>query len=159
MTTLSFKSSIDTRQINISKFASSSGFHHLPQPRLFFAEATRCVRPGGVMAMVAPWVTPWSDFTCNRLHHELFEPEAPSWELPTTGPLSGANDALPWIIFARDRLKFEQEFFDWWIEQIRPMIPFRYSLTGSVSMRSFSPGWSFEGCGTWKTLSARRAIN
>ena len=33
--------------------------HHLPQPRLFFAEATRCVRPGGVVVMIEPWVTPW----------------------------------------------------------------------------------------------------
>ena len=43
--------------------------HHLPQPRLFFAEATRCVRPGGAVAMVEPWVTPWSRFVYNRLHH------------------------------------------------------------------------------------------
>ena len=84
--------------------------HHLSQPRLFFAEATRCVRSGGVVAMIEPWVTPWSRLVYTRLHHEPFEPETPSWDLPTSGPLSGANDALPWIIFARDRAKFEQEF-------------------------------------------------
>src|SRR5262249_54370825 len=72
-----------------------------------------------------------------------FEPETTSWELPTSGPLSGANDAMPWIIFARDRLKFEQEFPHWRIEQIDPMMPFRYLLSGGVSMLSFSPGWSF----------------
>jgi SAM-dependent methyltransferase len=120
--------------------------HHLPQPRLFFAEASRCVRPGGVVAMIEPWVTPWSRFVYSRLHHEPFEPEIPSWEPPTSGPLSGANDALPWIIFVRDRLKFEQEFPKWQIELIKPIMPFRYLISGGISLRSFAPGWSFGLC-------------
>jgi SAM-dependent methyltransferase len=34
--------------------------HHIPRPIDFLAEAARCVRPGGVVAMLEPWVTPWS---------------------------------------------------------------------------------------------------
>jgi hypothetical protein len=123
--------------------------HHLPQPRMFFAEATRCVRSGGVVAMIEPWVTPWSRLIYSRLHHEPFEPQVPSWELPTSGPLSGANDALPWILFVRDRLKFEQEYPHWEIELIRPIMPFRYLLSGGVSLRSLTPGWSF---GLWRRI-------
>jgi|SoiMethySBSTD1v2_1073268.scaffolds.fasta_scaffold35242_2 SAM-dependent methyltransferase len=123
--------------------------HHIPEPRLFFAEATRCVQPGGVMAMIEPWVTPWSKIVYDRLHHEPFEPEASSWELPSNGPLSGANGALPWIIFARDRLTFEQEFPYWQIEIINPIMPFRYLLSGGVSLRSLTPGWSFR---FWKRI-------
>jgi len=118
--------------------------HHLPRPRQFFAEATRCIRPGGVIAMVEPWVTPWSKFVYRRLHHEPFQPETLWWELPNTGPLSGANGALPWIIFARDRLKFEQEFPQWRIELIKSIMPFCYLLSGGVSLRGLVPGWSFE---------------
>jgi SAM-dependent methyltransferase len=123
--------------------------HHLPQPRLFFAEATRCVRSGGAVVMIEPWVTPWSRFVYSRLHHEPFDPETSSWELPTSGPLSGANDALPWIIFARDRQKFEQEFPQWRIETIKPIMPFRYLVSGGVSLRSLSPACSF---GLWRQL-------
>jgi SAM-dependent methyltransferase len=123
--------------------------HHLPQLRLFFAEAARCVRPGGVIAMVEPWVTPWSRFVYTRLHHEPFHPETPSWELPAAGHLSGANGALPWIIFERDRLKFEQEFPQWQIELIRLMMPFRYLLSGGISLRALAPGWSF---GLWRQI-------
>src|SRR5262249_46425235 len=123
--------------------------HHLPQPRLFFSEATRCVRSGGVVAMIEPWVTPWSRRVYSYLHHEPFDPESPSWELPTSGPLSGANDALPWIIFARDRTKFEQEFPQWRIETIKPIMPFRYLISGGVSSRSLTPVWSF---GLWRQI-------
>jgi SAM-dependent methyltransferase len=128
--------------------------HHLPQPRLFFAEATRCVRSGGVVAMIEPWVTPWSRFVYNRFHHEPFEPDVPSWELSTGGRLSGANDALPWIIFVRDRQKFEQEFPQWRIELIKPITPFCYLVSGGVSLRSLTPGWSF---GLWRNME--KALN
>ena len=125
--------------------------HHLPQARLFFGEAARCVRPGGVIAMIEPWVTRWSRFVYTRLHHEPFQPEAPSWELPTSGPLSGANGALPWVIFVRDRFKFTQEFPEWRIELIKPIMPFRYLLSGGVSLRNLAPAWSF---GLWKQIES-----
>jgi SAM-dependent methyltransferase len=118
--------------------------HHLPQVRLFFGEASRCVRPGGVIAMIEPWVTSWSRFVYTRLHHEPFQPETVLWELPAIGPLSGANGALPWVIFARDRGKFEREFPQWRIELVRPIMPFRYLFSGGVSLRGCAPAWSFD---------------
>jgi SAM-dependent methyltransferase len=123
--------------------------HHLAEPRRFFAEATRCVRPGGVVSMIEPWVSSWSHFIYTRLHHEPFEPTSPLWEFPSSGPLSGANGALPWIVFVRDRLKFEEEFPAWQIELIEPMMPFRYLLSGGVSLRTLAPAWSF---GFWTQI-------
>lgn len=120
--------------------------HHVPDVRRFFAEAARCVGPGGVIAMVEPWVTPWATFIYTRFHHEPFRPDADTWAFPSSGPLSGANGALPWILFERDRRQFETEFPAWRIETIRPMMPFRYLVSGGVSMRSLTPAWSF---GAW----------
>jgi SAM-dependent methyltransferase len=123
-------------------------FHHLSQPGRFFSEAERCIKPGGTIVMIEPWVTGWSRFVYRWLHHEPFQPEAATWEFPSTGPLSGANGALPWIVFERDRARFQEEFPQWYIWRIKPMMPFRYLVSGGVSMRSLMPEWSF-GCWRW----------
>src|SRR5215469_1188213 len=98
-------------------------FHHLPRAREFWREATRCVRAGGVVAMIEPWVSTWSKFIYTKLHHEPFRPDAAEWEFPSTGPLSGANGALPWIVFERDRTTFQREFPQWKIERVEKIMP------------------------------------
>jgi SAM-dependent methyltransferase len=118
-------------------------FHHISEPRRFLEEATRCVRPGGVITMIEPWVTPWSRLVYTRLHHEPFDPSAANWEFPSTGPLSGANGAQAWILFARDRHQFEREFPEWRIASILPDMPLCYLLSGGVAMRALFPGWAF----------------
>jgi SAM-dependent methyltransferase len=115
--------------------------HHMPDVRLFFAEGLRCLRPGGRILMIEPWVSGWSRFVYTRLHHEPFLPEAPDWSFPSTGPLSGANGALPWILFSRDRQSFQADFPGLEIRAIQPFLPFRYLLSGGVSMLSLTPGF------------------
>lgn len=117
--------------------------HHIPRPRDFFGEACRCLQPDGRIVMVEPWYTAWSGWVYRNLHHEPFAPEAADWEFPSSGPLSGANGALPWILFQRDRRLFEREFPCLTIEQVQIFMPFRYLLSGGVSMRSLAPAWSF----------------
>jgi SAM-dependent methyltransferase len=129
----------------------SDVLHHIPNPRRFFTEAGRCVRAGGVVAMIEPWVTGWSKLVYTRLHHEPFRPDADEWEIPRGGPLSGANGAMPWILFHRDRRQFEQEFPQWEIRGVEPLMPLRYLLSGGVSKRSLMPGWSF---GVWRGIEA-----
>jgi len=115
-------------------------FHHLPAVRLFLQDAARCTRTDGKIIMIEPWVTPWSQWVYRYLHHEPFVPEATHWEFATSGPLSGANGALPWIVFSRDRVQFLKEFPEWRIEAIRLTMPFAYLISGGVSLRSFVPG-------------------
>ena len=99
--------------------------------------------------MIEPWVTAWSKQIYGKLHHEPFRPEAREWEFQSTGALSGANGALPWILFERDRAQFVREFPAWVLDKIEIQMPFRYLLSGGMSMRSFAPGWSF---GFWRGL-------
>jgi SAM-dependent methyltransferase len=139
------------RDESLRAIAMTDVLHHISQPRRFFAEATRCVRPGGVIAAIEPWVTPFSRLIYGRFHHEPFMPAAQDWEFPTSGPLSGANGAMPWMIFQRDRAAFQCEFPKWEIVTLRPFMPFRYVLSGGVSMRSLMPGFSF---GFWRGVEA-----
>jgi SAM-dependent methyltransferase len=124
-------------------------FHHLSACRQFLREAARCVRPGGRVVMIEPWVTRWSRFVFTTLHHEPFDPDARTWEFASSGPLSGANGALPWIVFDRDRDTFEREFPEWRIRAVRSFMPFRYLLSGGVSLRSLMPAWSY---GFWRSV-------
>jgi hypothetical protein len=114
--------------------------HHIPEVRGFFGEATRCLSRGGAVIMIEPWVSSWSKLIYTNFHHEPFQPDSADWSFPQQGPLSGANGALPWIVFERDRARFEAEFPGLGIEEVRPMMPFRYLVSGGVSMRSLMPG-------------------
>lgn len=113
--------------------------HHLPEVRHFFSEAQRCVKPGGVVAMVEPWVTGWSKIVYHYLHQEPFKPGAKEWHFPTGGPLSQANSALPWIVFQRDRHLFKRQFPCWCLNEILLNGAFSYLLSGGVSYRRLLP--------------------
>jgi SAM-dependent methyltransferase len=116
--------------------------HHMPNLVRFFTEASRCLRPGGKILMIEPWVTSWSRLVYTHFHHEPFHPEAPDWSFSLTGPLSSANMAMPWIVFVRDRSRFESEFPELSIAGIRPFLPFRYLVSGGVGLRSLVPGFT-----------------
>jgi SAM-dependent methyltransferase len=116
--------------------------HHLPDVSVFFTEANRCIRPGGKMVMIEPWLTHWSTWVYTNLHSEPFNPDG-DWTIPDTGPLSGANGALPWILFKRDKDIFLQKYMQWQITKLQPMMPIAYLLSGGVSMRGLLPGWFY----------------
>lgn len=121
----------------------SNVLHHIPYPRDFYLDAARCIYPGGVISMIEPWVSTWSKIIYTHLHQEPFQPDSRAWEFPSTGPLSGANGALPWILFKRDKDVFEKEFPEWKIHSIIPFMPFRYLISGGVSLRPLMPKWSY----------------
>jgi SAM-dependent methyltransferase len=137
------------RDASLRALVLNEVLHHIPDPERLLREAARCVRTGGAVVMIEPWVTRWSRFVWGRLHHEPFLPEASSWKLPDGGPLSGANQALPWILFERDRQRFDELLPEWEIASIQVGLPFRYLLSGGVAMRSLMPGWTF---GAWSWL-------
>jgi len=115
-------------------------FHHLPDVSSFLRDALRCVRPGGKIVMVEPWLTPWSQWMYRFFHHEPLDINTGEWTFPGQGPLSGANTALPWIVFKRDKRKFEKDFPEWFVEAVILDYPFTYLASGGLSYRSSLPG-------------------
>lgn len=116
-----------------------STLHHIGDVAAFFGEAERCLAPGGTLAMVEPANTPWARFVYSRFHHEPFLPDAPDWRLPPGGPLSMANGALPWVVFVRDRRRFEREFPALNIRHISFCSPLGYALSGGFTRRALAP--------------------
>jgi SAM-dependent methyltransferase len=117
--------------------------HHVQDPERFFAEATRCLAPGGKIVMVEPADTPFSRFVYTRFHHERFDPDMPGWRLPAGGRLSSANDALPGIIFERDRELFRSRFPELSVERFEHIMPISYILSGGVKPWALLPGAAY----------------
>lgn len=117
--------------------------HHIPNPEAFLEETQRTLRPGGRLVVIEPWITPWSKVIYRSLHSEPVDTKTASWSFPPTGPLSGANTAMPWLIFERDYQRFERLFPHLQLLAVRPMMPFRYLVSGGVSLRTLMPSWSY----------------
>ncbi len=116
--------------------------HHIDEPRKFFAEADRCLRPAGRIVMIEPANTLWARFIFKNFHHEWFDPKG-GWELSKTGPLSQANGAIPWMIFVRDRSVFEHEFPRLRVVSLRNHTPMRYLISGGLTLRQLMPGFAY----------------
>ncbi|MGH8913529.1 MAG: methyltransferase domain-containing protein [Acidimicrobiia bacterium] len=117
--------------------------HHIPDVEQFFDEAQRSLRPGGRIVMIEPWNTRWSRFVHENWHNELFDTDAETWGFPETGPISGANAALPWIVFRRDLARFESEWPQLRLIETTPFMALRYLASGGISLRSLQPGWAY----------------
>ena len=136
---------------SVSAFFLLNVFHHMDRPAAFLEEAQRCLTDGGRVVMIEPYNSHFGRAIYRHFHHEPFEPKG-TWESGARGPLSGANGALPWIVFQRDRDRFEREFPALRIERMTPFIPFSYLLSGGVSMRSFLPGIAYSPVRTFEKM-------
>ncbi len=138
-------------EASVDAFFMFNVLHHITEPRAFFREALRCLKVCGRVVMIEPANTLWSRFIYKNFHHEAFDTQAPEWccrgqtkrELQKSGPLSGGNGALAWIIFWRDRKIFESEFPSLRIVRMRNHTPLRYLLSGGLTLRQLVPSFSY----------------
>lgn len=116
-------------------------FHHFPHPDLFFEELDRVLVPGGGAILLEPYYGPFASFLFKRLFRsEGFDKAYPSWETPATGPMNGANQALSYIVFIRDRAEFEIKHPSLKIvHQERVGNYLKYLLSGGLNFRQLLP--------------------
>ena len=116
--------------------------HHIQSPAKFLAEARRCLKPGGRLVMVEPSNGFLQRFFARWLEHfEYFDDTIPEWENRTRERMTDANMAIPWVIFIRDRKRFEKTFPSLKILDIRYHTFLSYFISGGVGYRSFLPGF------------------
>jgi SAM-dependent methyltransferase len=127
---------------SVSAFLMIDVLHHIKDSRLFFQEIQRCLKTGGKVVMIEPANTIWSSFIYTRFHHEPFDVNG-SWGFEEGGPLSGANMAIPYIIFHRDVKQFIYEYPRLKICSITFHTPFRYLISGGLSFRQLLPSFTY----------------
>lgn len=112
--------------------------HHIPNCVEFFAEAERVLRPKGRVLMLEPWLTSGSKIIYKVLHHEPMNITR-SWKFESRGRLTGANIALPWMVFERDREYFNRTFPQLRIEKLLKTCALSYLLSGGVGCPFSAP--------------------
>jgi SAM-dependent methyltransferase len=118
-------------------------FHHIPDAEKFLAEIERCLKPCGRLFMIEPYFGWLGSLIYQYGHTEPCDLHAKSWQFESTGPMTDANIALPWIIFFRDRKLFERKFPKLVIREIKYVIPLRYWLTGGMKSWNLLPSWIY----------------
>jgi len=127
---------------SVSAFIMTDVLHHIKDSRQFFREMNRCLKIGGKVVMIEPANTLWSSFIYSNFHPEPFD-EKGGWGFEDGGPLTGANGAIPWIVFSRDVETFKQEFPELRVRSVRLHTPFKYLLSGGLSFRQLLPSWCY----------------
>jgi SAM-dependent methyltransferase len=126
---------------SVKAFYGQNCFHHFPHPDLFFKELERTLVPGGGAILIEPFHGPFAAFLYKRLFKtEGFDMHFESWETPATGPMNGANQALSYIVFVRDRKEFERKHPQLEIvhQEICGNYP-RYLISGGLNFRQLLP--------------------
>lgn len=116
-------------------------FHHFPHPDQFLREVDRVLVPGGGAILLEPYYGPFASFLYKRLFcTEGFDKTDLSWETPVAGPMNGANQALSYIVFIRDRDKFERKHPS--LKIVHQQLAgnyLKYLLSGGLNFRQLLP--------------------
>ena len=133
---------IDLPDGSVRALYGQNCFHHLPDPLRFLTEAERVVAPGGGVVLIEPYYGPVASVVFKRLFaHEEFDKAMPGWTSQASGPMQGANQALSYIVFVRDRPRFERELPNLELTETFPLTNYvRYLLLGRAELPSAGAG-------------------
>jgi SAM-dependent methyltransferase len=132
---------MDLPNDSVRAFYAIHCFHHLPEPDRFFAELERTLIPGGGCVLVEPYYGPIASWFFKRMFTtESFDKNQSQWNTPSTGVMIGANQALSYLVFVRDREIFEQKYPNLEIIHTDALSNYlRYLFSGGINFRSILP--------------------
>src|SRR3989344_8027951 len=133
---------IPFKNSSVSVFYLLNTFHHIKNPKKALSEMERCLKRKGKIIMVEPANTPLAKFIYTNFHHEYFS-DKENWSVRGKGALSDSNHALAWIIFVRDRKKFQKLFPNLKITKYETHTPLNYLVSGGFKYPSLLPPWAY----------------
>jgi SAM-dependent methyltransferase len=143
---------IDAQQMDLPEYSvraiyGINCFHHLPEPEKFFHELERVLVPGGGCILIDPYYGPISEMILTRLFKtETFDKSQKNWETNSSGVMVGANQALSYIVFIRDRESFHEKFPGLEIVYAHPMNNYlQYLLSGGLNFKQLVPDFLIPG--------------
>jgi SAM-dependent methyltransferase len=113
--------------------------HHIPDVEAFFREADRALMPGGVISMIEVAHTPFARFFFRHFHPEPYRDDVREWGFSHQDSMMDSNQALSWIVFVRDRRRFEELNPGLKIESTSFLPWLSYLLAGGVTGRCLVP--------------------
>lgn len=138
------------RDASLAALVMVGVFHHLAKPTRFLQDAGRVLCPGGLLVMIEPSDSRIHGWIVRRFHKsETYDLRSPDWSNELTGRLAGANNALPSIVFLRDRGRFNQEFPQLRMRSIRRHTFLQFYLSGGRSYPPVCPAWLSGAVGWW----------
>ena len=119
--------------------------HHLKSPIEFLINAASKLKPGGLVIATEPYFSAISTPIYKYLHHEPVDFSIEKPELAEVrGPLSSANEALPWLIFTRSAWRKEIEgYYSFEPHPFRPFTALAYFASGGIAHRIPMPFWIY----------------
>jgi len=118
-------------------------FHHFPNPNLFFKELERVLDRGCGCVLIDPYYgTVAKRFYKKIFDTETFDMNQKEWVNESLGFMNGANQALSYIVFKRDKAKFEAMYPRLEIVIQKPLNNYmRYVLSGGLNFRQILPSF------------------
>ena len=104
-------------------------FCQIPDTHAFLTEAQRVLKPGGKIIMVEPACSVWGR-VANRWFCQKSFDRSGAWPNPLSAAYKRVNSALTWIVFERDRSRFEGDFPGLALQSVDYHTPLRYFLGG-----------------------------
>ena len=116
-------------------------FHHFPDPARFFDQLVELLPPGGGCVLIEPYHGPLAKLFFERLFEtERFDKSQRGWTTEGSGPMTGANQALSYVVFTRDAREFSRRYPDLELVSQAPLTNYpRYVLSGGLNFRSLVP--------------------
>jgi SAM-dependent methyltransferase len=133
---------MDLDDASVRTLFGQNCFHHFPDPLRFLREAERVVAPGGGVLLIEPYYGPLASIVYRRLFtSESFDKGMTGWTRSSPGgPMEGANQALSYIVFVRDRTRFQRDAAGLELVCTFALDNYlRYLLSGGLNFRQLAP--------------------